>query len=112
SHLGGPLYELEVDHSLEGIIPEFTVYADEANPYGGAATQAEFEDVYGVFVTYDEVEMTWVIDFGPFVTHTLFVPGGITFYIEVLATDGHQFGDMFDVQPEYTFAYTFDVLEP
>ena len=45
------LYELEVDHSLEGILPEFSVYASAEEVYGGQ--EAAFEAA-GVSVEYDE----------------------------------------------------------
>ncbi|MGI5971841.1 MAG: S-layer homology domain-containing protein, partial [Oscillospiraceae bacterium] len=44
---GTNLYELEVDHSLEGDLPEFSVYASETNPYGTDEDKTAFES-YGV----------------------------------------------------------------
>jgi len=38
----GGLYELEIDHSLEDVFPEFSVYADENNPYGTAEDKTAF----------------------------------------------------------------------
>ncbi|MGI6359417.1 MAG: hypothetical protein ACOX2K_12270 [Bacillota bacterium] len=61
------LYELEIDHNLEGVLPEFSVYADEENPYGSDDDKAAFEGC-GVEVTYDADEQKWTIDFGQTVT--------------------------------------------
>jgi hypothetical protein len=61
------LKELEIDHSYgndsstpeENQIPEFSVYADKNDPYGGK--QSKFNTA-GVVVTYDDG--TWKINFG------------------------------------------------
>jgi len=57
------LYELEIDHSFEGSLPEFSVYASEATPWGTPEDKAQF-DAAGVTITYDDVEQVWTIDFG------------------------------------------------
>src|SRR5690606_7129479 len=36
------LHSLEVDHSMEDVLPEFTVYADAGDPYGSLEALAEF----------------------------------------------------------------------
>ncbi len=98
----GDLYELEIDHSLEGTIPEFSVYASATDPYGG--DEAEFSAA-GVTVTYDESEQSWTIDFGETVTD-LFVNNGITFFIVLKDNEGNQFGSMDPTTSDNTFAYT------
>lgn len=98
------LVELEVDNSIELVVPQFTVFADEADPYGGLeALYASF----GATVTYDADDQQWMIGFGDF-TQVMLANGGITFYIEVNDVDGNFFGDMFNVTPENTFDYTFE----
>lgn len=66
------LSHLEVDHSFEGEswFPEFNVYANEANPYGGA-TQEAYANSVGVTVTYSASDLRWVIDFGPTITQMI-----------------------------------------
>lgn len=101
-------YRLEVDHSFEGTLPEFTVYADAANPYGSVEAQQAFEAI-GVSVVYNAATKTFVIDFGVQVTHTHFVDNGVTFYLVAHDIDGNASGSMYEVTPEMTFAYTFVV---
>ncbi len=96
------LYELEVDHSLWATIPEFSVYASEADPYGGDA--ALFADA-GVTVDYNAADQVWTIDFGADVTQ-LFIDNGITFYLVLIDQDGLSWGSMDPTTPENTFAYT------
>jgi|LSQX01.1.fsa_nt_gb hypothetical protein len=101
----GILYELEIDHSMEDTLPEFSVYADEDNPYGTDDDKKSFEN-YGVTVTYDVREQKWTIDFGETVTAAFAKNGGITFYIVIKDLAGNQFGTMYGTTPENTFAYT------
>lgn len=104
---GNNLYKLEIDHSLENIIPEFSVYASEANPYGDDESKAEFLAV-GASVTYDAATQEWNIDFGPIMTEIILDNEGITFYIVIADDADNQFGDMYNVIPEYTFAYAVE----
>jgi nitrous oxidase accessory protein NosD len=105
SDTGNNLYELEIDHSLEGTLPEFSVYANAANPYGTAADKAEF-DSNGVVVTYFVSEQKWTIDFGDTVTSTYFIGNNVTFYIKLIDFAGNAFGSMDPTIPENTFSYT------
>ncbi|MFZ6053554.1 hypothetical protein, partial [Halocola ammonii] len=73
------LFSLEVDHSLQNSLPEFTVYADAGDPYGSQQAEDDFTAA-GVSVVYDDVNQTWTIDFGPAVTQQFIDNGGITFY--------------------------------
>ncbi|NNC75123.1 MAG: hypothetical protein HKN93_06385 [Acidimicrobiia bacterium] len=98
------LFELEVDNSLEPDVPQFTVYADTENPYGDDEAKAAWEAA-GATVTYNAGTQTWVIGFGCDFSDFFRSQGGITFYIEVVDEFGNQFGDMFDVTPDMTFAY-------
>ena len=74
------LYELEIDHSLSATLPEFSVYADAANPWGTPEDKAQFDDA-GVTVAYDATDQVWTIDFGDTVTDAFIANGGITFYM-------------------------------
>jgi hypothetical protein len=97
------LYELEVDHSFEGTLPEFSVYASEDDPYGGQ--EAAFK-AQGVEVTYDADAQKWTIDFGEAVTEKIVEEGGITFYLVIKDQAGNAWGSMDPTTPENTFAYT------
>jgi len=101
------LYELEIDHSFEGTLPEFSVYADAANPWGTPEDKAQF-DAAGVTIAYDETAQKWTIDFGETITD-MFIPDGVTFYMVLKDEAGNQWGSMYSVTPENTFAYTFEV---
>ncbi|MBC3759099.1 VCBS repeat-containing protein, partial [Hyunsoonleella sp. SJ7] len=99
------LYSLEIDHSLEGTLPEFTVYASSSDPYGG--NEADFTAL-GALVTYDEVLQQWTIDFGETVTDLFIANGGITLYAVLKDCAGNELGSMSPTTPENTFVYTFD----
>jgi ABC-type transporter Mla MlaB component len=103
------LYELEVDHSFEGTLPEFSVYASEDDPYGGQ--EAAFK-AQGVEVTYDADAQKWTIDFGEAVTDKIVAKGGITFYLVIKDEAGNQWGSMYDVTDENTFKYTVTQAAP
>jgi hypothetical protein len=103
------LYELEVDHSFEGTLPEFSVYASEDDPYGGQ--EAAFK-AQGVEVTYDADAQKWTIDFGEAVTEKIVEEGGITFYLVIKDEAGNQWGSMYDVTDENTFKYTVTQAAP
>jgi hypothetical protein len=98
------LYELEVDHSFEGTLPEFSVYASEENPYGDDEAKAAFK-AQGVTVTYDADEQKWTIDFGENVTSQIVDNGGITFYLVLVDEAGNKWGSMDPTTPENTFKY-------
>jgi hypothetical protein len=95
------LYELEVDHNIADL-PEFSVYADADDPYGGQ--EAAFEEA-GVTVTYDAEAQKWTIDFGSNVTSHIVNNGGITFYLVLVDEAGNKWGSMDPTTPENTFAY-------
>ncbi|MGI6359418.1 MAG: PEGA domain-containing protein [Bacillota bacterium] len=105
------LYELEIDHNLEGVLPEFSVYADENNPYGSDDDKAAFEGC-GVEVTYDADEQKWTIDFGQTVTEQFVTKGDVRFYIVLIDEAGNTWGSMYEVTPENTFAYNITQAEP
>ncbi len=96
------LRELEVDHSMETTLPEFSVYASESDPYGGEG--AAFAAA-GVSVTYDAATQTWVIDFGPTVSGLIASNGGITFYLVLKDMEGNTWGSMSPTTPANTFKY-------
>lgn len=99
------LYELEVDHSFEGILPEFSVYASEENPYGTDELKEKFTS-YGVEVTYDAKAQKWTIDFGEAITSQIVEKGGITFYLVIKDQVGNEWGSMNPPTLENTFTYT------
>jgi type IV secretory pathway TrbF-like protein len=96
------LYELEVDHNIADL-PEFSVYASEEDPYGGQGSA--FAEA-GVTVTYNAAEQKWTIDFGEEVTERFVEAGGVTFYLVLKDEAGNQWGSMYEVTDENTFAYT------
>lgn len=101
----GGLRKLEIDHNMEGELPEFSVYASADNPYGSEEARGQFEE-QSVVVTYDEDEQKWTIDFGATITEAFVSKGGITFYLVIEDLAGNTFGTMYGTQPENTFAYT------
>ena len=105
------LRELEIDHSMEDTLPEFSVYASESDPYGGDI--ADFTAA-GVVVTYDDATQTWVIDFGATVSAAIANNGGISFYLVLEDMAGNTWGSMYGTTPENTFAYTVsqDLVAP
>jgi len=108
------LHSLEVDHSFEGTLPEFTVYADKDNPWGSDEAKELAEDTYGIDLKYDEVNQIWTIDFGAAITNTYFIPNGVTFYLVLHDKAGNTWGSMFGTTPDNTYAYTFvrDNVDP
>ena len=105
------LYSLEVDHSFEGTIPEFSVYASEENPYGTLEDKALFEAA-GVEVNYTAASQQWTIDFGADYTQDFIDNGGVTFYAVLEDCNGNEWGTMYGTTPENTFVYTFDNEAP
>lgn len=103
------LYELEVDHSLEASLPEFSVYASATDPYGSAEDAAAFAAA-GVVVTYDADAQEWTIDFGEAVTNAIVANEGVTFYLVIKDEAGNEWGSMYDVTEDNTFAYTVSRL--
>lgn len=113
----GDVHELEVDHTLYAQLPEFSVYADEADPYGGATCgpssdqdcRTQFENA-GVEVTYSAAENQWVIDFGDAVTDVIRNNGQINFHFVLRdANRNILWGSMDLPAPESTFR--FDAIE-
>jgi hypothetical protein len=105
------LRELEIDHSMEGSLPEFSVYADETNPYGDDASRDQFI-AQGVLVTYDPVAQEWTIDFGKAISDAFVANGGITFYLVLIDDAGNELGSMSPTNDDNTFAYTLSRAEP
>ena len=103
-HADSAVEELEVDHSLEATLPEFSVYADEADPYGG--DQAVFASE-GVSVTYSATTKEWVINFGSAITNSIKnEPAGITFYLTFKTSTGTVlWGGTSPITPESTFKF-------
>ena len=99
------LYSLEIDHSFEGTLPEFSVYASEENPYGTEDDRTLFEETFGVHVTYDDVLQKWMIDFGPTVTAAIIDNGGITFYMVLHDYADNKWGSMDPTTDENTYVY-------
>jgi len=99
------LRELEIDHSMEGSLPEFSVYASEENPYGDDASRDQFI-AQGVLVTYDPVAQEWTIDFGKAISDAFVANGGITFYLVLIDDAGNELGSMSPTTADNTFVYT------
>jgi len=83
------LRELEIDHSMEATLDEFSVYADAGNPYGTAEDKTKFQEA-GVVVDYDADTQTWTIDFGTAISDAFVANGGITFYLVAKDEAGNQ----------------------
>lgn len=93
--------ELEIDHSLAGVFKEFSVYANESNPYGDS--QAEFEAA-GVEVTY--ANKTFTIDLGLEITNAIRSESSVSFYHAVRDAQGaYLWGSMSPATPENTTTY-------
>lgn len=102
---GQDFYALEVDHNLEGILPEFTVYASELNPYGTQQSKDQFEAL-SANITYDATEMKWVIDFGPQITDIFRAQANVRFHFVVRDSMGNiVWGSMNPSTPENTRNY-------
>lgn len=98
------LRELEVDHNMSEL-PEFSVYANEENPYGSDELKAQF-NAQGVTVTYDAETQTWTIDFGQAVTNKMTEKGDVKFYFVLKDESGNEWGSMDPTTEENTFNYT------
>jgi len=98
------LYELEIDHSMQATLDEFSVYASAENPYGTLEDKAQFEAA-GVMVNYNATDQVWTIDFGTTVTDAFVANGGITFYLVLHDEAGNTWGSMDPTTTENTFAY-------
>ncbi|MCK9199358.1 MAG: hypothetical protein M0P49_07125, partial [Bacilli bacterium] len=100
------LYELEIDHNMASLeFPEFSLYADSTNVYGDSESATQFATA-GVQASYDEAAQRWSIDFGTNITNAIVANHGITIYIVVKDLAGNQFGSMYSVTEDNTFAYT------
>jgi len=105
------LYGLEIDHSLEGVLPEFWVYADATDPYGG---EGEAFAAAGLVVTFDATTQTWTLTFenGGQALNAIIANKGITFYAVIHDLAGNKWGSMYSVTPDNTFAYTLYQQQP
>lgn len=124
---GEELRELEVDHSYDNtnpLFPEFSVYADETDPYNNQwATPVETgqEAIFtslGASVTYSASANQWVLDFGTAITDIILEDGGdVTFHFVLrgVNTDTEaaiSWGSMDPTTAENTFNYTLVRVEP
>lgn len=101
---GNGAYSLEVDHSLQGTLPEFSVYADNTNPYGTEEDKEEFEEA-GVEVSY--LRNKWTINFGPAITNVIRANPNTRFYFAVKDNEGNYlWGSMNPTTPSNTLKYT------
>jgi len=97
------LYELEIDHSLEGILPEFSVYASETDPYGG---DEELFAEAGVTVAYNAAQKKWDINFGRAITDAFIDQETVIFYFVIKDTSGNTWGSMNPPTEANTFKYS------
>ena len=95
---------IKIDHRVS-YTTEFSLYADSTNVYGDSESATQFTTA-GVQASYDETEQKWSIDFGTNITDAIVTNGGITIYIVVEDLAGNQFGSMYTVTEDNTFAYT------
>ncbi len=104
------LYSLEVDHSLEGTLPEFHLYAVNGDGvYGNTPGHKDSFLNEGITASYQNGK--WNIDFGQNITKIL-ADNGITFYLALKNSqveDNYIWGDMNQTSPENTFTYTIDI---
>lgn len=100
----GDLRELEVDHDMTASLPEFSVYADAANPCGGPPSCDAFV-ANGVGVSFAPTAGEWTIDFGPDVSQKIVDNGGIVFYLRVKDAAGNPSGSFSPPTPANTYAY-------
>lgn len=100
-------FELEVDHSLETDFPQFSVYADPADPYGGDESQFE---ALGVSVSYSAGK--FMIDLGEVVTEAMAAKPEVKFYFAVRDAQGkYLWGSMNPPTPENTRTYIIKMEE-
>ncbi|CCV64138.1 hypothetical protein BN85405610 [Alteracholeplasma palmae J233] len=95
------LHSLEIDHNFEGILPEFTVYASESNPYGTDALRNEFEK-QGVEVVFESGKWTIIIDGSSY--EKLIKNANSEFIVHFVIADknGNKFGSMSPTTNENT----------
>lgn len=123
---GEELRELEVDHSYDNtnpLFPEFSVYANESDPYNdhwADPAQTGQEAIFaslGASVTYSASDNQWVLDFGTAITDIILEDGGdVTFHFVLrgVNTDTEaaiSWGSMSPITPDNTFAYSLEVVE-
>lgn len=102
---GQDFYSLEVDHSLQGILPEFSLYASEANPFGSEQARTQAEGL-GFSATYSEDDKTWEMNFGPDIVDTFRQQSEVRFYFVVKDSLGNDvWGSMNPTTPENTRIY-------
>lgn len=104
----GDVHMLEVDHSVS-TLPEFSVYANEADPYG--ADRADYIAA-GATVTYSEASSEWTIDIGQAFTNEIIDNHGgeISFYFTLKDSNGQLlWGDMYNASAWPSF--NFDLVE-
>jgi hypothetical protein len=98
--------EIKTDLPSPDALMDFTLVADETDPYGG--NESTFTDL-GVSVTYSATTKEWVIDFGQDVTDSMFVRSNVQFVAALKDGVGRQLtGSIDDPQAEQQFWYTFD----
>jgi uncharacterized repeat protein (TIGR02543 family) len=112
---GANLYSLEIDHNFEGILPEFTIYADNDQVWG---TPNEDPAGFGVGATY--LNGVWTITFtkGGTAYDTILNSGksSLRFYFVIANDLGDEWGSMDPTTPENTreidiVTVSFDVEE-
>lgn len=101
---GEGFYMLEVDHSMQQTIPEFTVYADENDPYAG---RKDDYDAWDTTVEYSNGK--WTLSFGTRVTDLFEDAGEVRFYLVIMDANRNViWGSMDPTTPENTFTYEFE----
>lgn len=112
---GDLIHALEIDHwygdygayaSVD--LPEFTVYADELNPYWSEQLKTAFEG-QGVTVQYNASATTWTINFAEAIVDQMKHDNinEVEFYIAIHNRAWDKWGSMSPTSPTNTFKYTF-----
>lgn len=107
AHNDGDLAALEVDHSLQGTLPEFTVYANAANPYGD--DQADYVAA-GLTVSYNPSLSEWTFEFdrNGSAWGVIDAAGDVSFYFALKDINGQTlWGTMNGTTADNTFAFDF-----
>lgn len=97
---------LEVDHSLQGVLPEFHLAADEEDPYDEAGDQVKFQEA-GVEVTFSGKKWTITFKKDGIALGKILENNGITFYLALIDSGGEKvWGSMEPVTEANTFDYS------
>ena len=99
---------LEIDHNLEGSLPEFKLYPDPTNPWGSSQAK-QLADTYSVTSDYDAGTKTWTITFGAGTAlNEIKGKGVFKVYFVVEDIHGNAFGSMSPTSSANTIEITIE----